>query len=149
MSDEIKAVEAQERAEQEPQRTPQEVAREQEDRLVQHALRMASGTLRLQQPIRARSTDIEELQYDMGRITGLEFVGAMDCDPGAYSSGRISAKQSLYLFALGVSKCMAGTLDARDVRERMGVQDAIKATQIASIFFNASNRAGDQRITTA
>lgn len=117
------------------------------EQLRERLMKFASGKLRLAKPIRARGEDIEELEYDFSRLTGMDYVKAMDLDPRSLMSGGPSARQSIGLFAAAASKCMREQLDERDVRERIGIEDAIKAVQLSTIFFNIASQAGDRRIT--
>lgn len=108
--------------------------------------KLAKGKLELETPIRAGSTDVTELRYDLLKLTGREYADVMDRDSGTMNMFRISNKQALYLFAAAAARETSG-IDATDISDRIGVQDSIKAVQIATIFFVASARAGNSRIT--
>ncbi len=108
--------------------------------------KMAKGKMTLETPIRAGGVDVTELQYDFTRLTGREYADAMDKDSGMMNMFRMSNKQALYLFAAAAAKETSG-IDATDISDRIGVQDSIKAVQLATVFFVASARAGNNRIT--
>lgn len=104
------------------------------------------GKLRLCTPIRANGQDVTELVYDFTKLTGNDYVDAMDTDTKAVNLFRLSGRQALALFAAAAGKATPG-IDATDIRERMNVQDTMKAVQLATVFFAASNRAGNNRIS--
>lgn len=106
------------------------------------------GTMTLQKPIRARSEDVTELHYDFGKVTGWEYVEAMDADPAARNVFRVTAKQALSLFAIAAAKATPD-VDATDIRERISIEDAVKAVQLATVFLVASTRAGKKNSTDA
>lgn len=108
--------------------------------------KFGKGTLSLETLIRAGGKDVTALNYDFTAITGREYADAMDKDTGPTNAFRITNKQGLYLFACAAGKATKG-IDATDIAERIGVGDAIKATQIATVFFVASTQAGNKRIS--
>jgi hypothetical protein len=108
--------------------------------------KLGKGTLKLEIPIRAGGEDVTELRFDFTSLTGWEYADAMDRDASAVNIFMITSKQAMMLFAATAAKETPG-IDATDIRERMGIADAIKAVQLATIFFRASARAGDRRIT--
>lgn len=95
--------------------------------------RITSGVMKLRTPIRAESKDVTELRYDFSKVTGWEYVEAMDADRTAENVLRISSKQALCLFAVACAHEHTN-LDARDIRERISAMDAMQATQIATLF---------------
>lgn len=101
--------------------------------------KISKGHLELAQPIRARSQDIEKLSYDFGRLTGWEYVEAMDSDPNARNIFKVTGKQALAVFAAAAAKCSA-ELDATDIKERIGLADAQRAIQVATLFLVSSAR---------
>lgn len=108
---------------------------------------VSKGTIRLAQPIRASDKDIAELHFDFTKLTGWEFAQAMDRDEsGKTNAFRLTERQALELFALTAAK-ETPDIDAEDIRHRMGIEDAIKAAQIAASFFNFTSRAANLRIT--
>lgn len=123
--------------------------RERTIQMLNNTRKYGTGTLKLQKPLRSHSQDVEELQYDMTKITGMELATCLDSDPTAVAVDKLTAKQSVNIFALAVEKCMRGTVDARDVKEQLGIQDAVIAIQVATVFFNASSRLGGMGITVA
>lgn len=107
---------------------------------------MGRGKMELETPILVADEPVNVLHYDFTKLTGWEYADAMDSDPGGSNIFRISSKQGLLLFAAAAAKETKG-IDARDIRERMGVADAIKAVQVATVFFVASTREGNKRIS--
>ena len=104
---------------------------------------ITKGTLKLSTPIRAKSQDITELQYDFSKLTGWEYVEAMDADVTARNVFKISNKQALCLFAAAAGKATPD-VDATDIKERIGAVDALRAVQLATVFLITSTRAANQ-----
>ncbi len=104
---------------------------------------IVKGTLKLSAPIRAKSQDVTELQYDFSKLTGWEYVEAMDADASARNIFKISQKQALCLFAAAAGK-VTPDVDATDIRERIGAVDALRAVQLATVFLITSTRAANQ-----
>lgn len=104
------------------------------------------GKLKLDTPIRASGQDIEELAYDFRSMTGLEYADAMDSDPKATQTFRITTRQALALFAAAAAK-ETPRVDAKDILENLSPADALAAAQIATVFFNASTRAASLHIS--
>lgn len=106
-----------------------------------------SGKFKLSKPIRANGRDVEALEFDFTKITGVEFADIMDRSrnkaPDAYN---ISAPQALALFAEAAAKATGG-VDKFDIIGGMSIMDAIKAAQVAELFFRSVSRQGDERIT--
>lgn len=98
------------------------------------------GKLILAVPIRSRSEDVNELDYDFGAISTKEYIAAMDSDREARNPFRISYKQAINLFAAAVA-CATEGIDATDIRERLSVKDAVYASQLASLFFAQQTQA--------
>ena len=96
------------------------------------------GTLKLTFPIRAASTDVTELAYDFCGLTSLEMMEALDKD-GSLNLIGITNRQALYLFAATAAKCNE-KVDEADVLARLSSADAVKAVQLAKLFYVASNR---------
>lgn len=79
-----------------------------------------------------------ELAYDFGKLTGWEYADAMDMDPRAGNIYRITRKQALCLFAMAAGKANEG-VDATDIRERLGVEDAqTRPVEQAMVFLTTS-----------
>lgn len=112
----------------------------------QKVIGQGKGRLELETPILAGDEEITELIYDFTVLTGMDYVSAMDSDMNAQQAFRITYRQALTLFAVSVEREM-GKLDRHDILERMGMTDAIAASQLATIFFSASTRAGRMRIS--
>ncbi|MBS6844007.1 MAG: hypothetical protein ACLTV6_06390 [Christensenellales bacterium] len=96
-----------------------------------------SGIITLKTPLRAGGRDVTELAYDFGKLTGWEYADAMDMDPRAGNIYRITRKQALCLFAMAAGKANEG-VDATDIRERLGVEDAQTAVEQAMVFLTTS-----------
>jgi len=97
------------------------------------------GTLKLSKPIRAASEDITELHYDFTTLTGWDYVDAMDSDAAAKNMFKITSKQALSLFAVAAAK-KTDNVDAKDIKERIGIVDAAKAVQLATVFLVTSTK---------
>lgn len=97
------------------------------------------GRMKLVTPIRAGGKDLEELEYDFGKLTGWEYAEAMDMDANAGSVLKITRKQAFCLFAQAAGKATDG-VDARDIRERLGMEDAKVGVELATLFLNTSAR---------
>lgn len=110
------------------------------------AMAEGKGRLRLETPILAGDKEITELSYDFTKLTGMEYIDAMDSDTSAQQIFRITYRQALALFAKAASK-ETPALDMQDILSRIGVTDTVKAVQLATLFFSASTRAGHQRIS--
>lgn len=104
------------------------------------------GKLKLATPIRDGDTVYEEISWDFTAVTGMEYADAMDRDFQNANVFRITVKQALNLFAIAAEKATPG-LASMDVIRGLGIMDTQKATQAATIFFTASNRAGNLRIS--
>lgn len=100
---------------------------------------ISKGTLELATPIRARSKDIKELHYDFSKLSGWEYAEAMDSDPTTRNMFVVSKKQAICLFAAAVSKVMP-EVDATDVKQRLGIADAQRAVQVATLFLTRAAR---------
>lgn len=112
----------------------------------QEAMSQGKGRLRLEKPINSGDEEITELVYDFTEMTGVEYTDAMDSDQNATGTYRITYRQALALFAKAAAK-QTERLDMQDIISKIGVTDAVEATQLATLFFNASTRAGRLRIT--
>jgi len=110
------------------------------------ALSQGKGRLRLETPILARDKEITELTYDFTTLKGFEYTDAMDSDPNANNAFFITKRQALALFAKAAAK-NTEELDMQDIITNMGVTDSVEAVEIATLFFNASRRAGRMRIS--
>ena len=125
-----------------------EAARNIEKRTAEAQLAMleGKGVLELLQPIRAAGQDVIKLVYDFTRLTGMEYAEAMDSDPQADQVFRITNRQALALFAAAAAKDTPH-VDKKDILERIGVADAMKGAQLATLFFVTSTRSGNLRIS--
>lgn len=110
------------------------------------ALAEGKGKLHLEKPIALGDTTIEDIVYDFTELTGMEYIDAMDSDQYAQNVYKITGKQALALFAKAAAKQTPG-LDTRDIMENIGITDTVEAVQLATLFFNASTRAGRLRIS--
>lgn len=103
---------------------------------------ISKGVLTLSVPIRARSKDITELNYDFSKLTGWEYAEAMDSDGAARNVFVTTRKQAISLFAAAVAKATED-VDAVDVKTQLSLQDAQSASVIATLFLNkAAQEAG-------
>ena len=104
------------------------------------------GVLELETPIKAGDEEIKSLPYDFTELTGLDYTEAMDSDMNSQQIFRITSRQALSLFAVAASK-QVPQLDRQDIVERIGMTDSVIATQLATLFFSASTRAGQFRLS--
>ena len=96
---------------------------------------LSAGKLILFKPFLADDKEVTELHYDFENLGGPEMMKAMD--RGARNGGnafRITNEQALELFT-------------DDVRRGLSSVDAVKAVQLATVFFVASSQSGNARIT--
>lgn len=111
---------------------------------------LSHGRLTLIKPIFAGGKELKALDYNFKKVTGMEFLDALDGDAttrkGAFN---LSAKQAMNLFLLGVTHATEGVngSDLPDIRKQMSLEDVQKAVQAAVSFFNASSRSGEERIS--
>lgn len=99
----------------------------------------AKGELELAIPISSQDKQITKLKYDFMALSGWEYVEAMDTDQKVRNVFMISKKQALCLFAAAAAKATEG-LDAIDIRQRIGLVDAQRAAQVATLFLNRADR---------
>lgn len=112
----------------------------------QEAMSQGKGRLRLETPIESGDEQITELVYDFTEMTGVEYTDAMDSDQNATGTYKITYRQALALFAKAAAK-QTERLDMQDIISKIGATDAVEGVQLATLFFNASTRAGRLRIT--
>ena len=126
-----------EQAQQQPKPlTPEEI----QQKMKETRDRMARGTLVLDKPIRAGGEDVTELDYDFTRLTGLEYARAMS-DAGNTDIYKINAVQAFNLFCISAEKQnLSKKVAAIDIMRDMGAADAVKAVQVASLFFVLASR---------
>jgi ElaB/YqjD/DUF883 family membrane-anchored ribosome-binding protein len=110
------------------------------------ALSQGKGLMHLETPIFAQDREIKELRYDFTILKGFEYTDAMDSDPNANNAFFITKRQALALFAKAAAK-LTEELDMQDIISNLGVTDSVEAVEIATLFFNASRRAGRMRIS--
>ena len=110
------------------------------------AMSEGRGVLELETPIKLGDEEIKELPYDFTELTGLDYTEAMDSDMNGQQIFRITSRQALSLFAVAAAK-QTSRLDKQDIVERIGMTDSVIATQLATLFFSASTRAGQLRLS--
>lgn len=98
----------------------------------------SKGTLQLIQPIMSNGHEVTELKFDFMALSGWETVEAMSSEE-KYNAFRLSYRQGLSLFAAAAAKATED-VDKEDIIANIGMQDTMKAVQIATVFFNASSR---------
>lgn len=113
---------------------------------INDTLAAGKGKLKLEKPITVGEKTHEEVAYDFTVLTGMEYIDAMDSDQYSQNAFKITYKQALALFAKAAAKQTEG-LDTHDIMEFIGVTDAVEGVQLATLFFNASTRAGRLRIS--
>jgi len=110
---------------------------------------LKSGVMELKEPIWDGEQKYTELEFDFTLLKGLELARALDF--GEKHADKFAMEltdvQALNYFACAAAKCqpVQGGLDAKDIRERIGGADAIKAIQLAVCFFRFTSLAGDLR----
>ncbi len=116
---------------------------------------LCRGTLELMQPFMSRDIEVTELPYDFCGLSNEELFEALDSVP-MNNMFAISNAQAMAVFCATAGKCAPkyddghfhGRLyDARDVKSRLGSADAIKAIQLAKLFYTASSQAGNKNIS--
>ena len=137
MSEENKKQNEQHQVEEHTKEQPQGQAAQQPSPITLSTI--SKGTLELAAPIRARSKDVTELHYDFTRLTGWEYAEAMDSDPAARNVFIVTKKQAICLFAAATAK-VTPDVDAKDIKERIGLADAQRAVQVATLFLTTSAR---------
>lgn len=119
---------------------------------------IAKGTMKLMVPLTAAGREITELKWDFRSLSGWEYVGALDYDNAGVNVFKLTNKQALSLFAAAAAKATTmkredgsefNPLDAHDIRDRLCIDDSIKAVQTATVFFITSARVGNKRISDA
>ena len=110
------------------------------------AIGQGKGRMKLETPIRKGEKEYTELEYDFTVLKGFEYTDAMDSDANATNAFNITRRQALALFAKAAAKQTEG-LDMQEIVAEMGVTDSVEAVEIATLFFNASRRAGRMRIS--
>ena len=107
---------------------------------------ISRGKIELFSPFIADDKEIKELYFNFENMGGIEMARAMD--RGAQNGGnafRITSEQALELFIASAAKETEGC-DAADIRRGLSSVDAVKAAQLATVFFVASSQAGNARI---
>lgn len=104
------------------------------------AAKLEKGEMKLLAPIRGGGKDIDVLKYDFTKLTAWEYAEALDSDAAAKDAFKMTKKQGIALFAAAVAKEMP-ELDARDVKERLGIKDGVQAVNLATVFFVSAQRA--------
>lgn len=106
----------------------------------------ARGTMILKSPIKEGKDTVTEVHWDFLALTGTEYVNALDGAGNTANTFLISNTQALHLFAAAAGKA-TDRIDATDILQRMGAQDAQMGTQVAMLFSKASFLAGSKRIS--
>ena len=104
------------------------------------AAKLEKGEMKLLAPIRGGGKDIDALKYDFTKLTAWEYAEALDSDAAAKDAFKMTKKQGIALFAAAVAKEMP-ELDARDVKERLGIKDGVQAVNLATVFLVSAQRA--------
>lgn len=109
---------------------------------------ISKGRIALETPITARDKELTEICYDFTKVTGLEYLDAMDADPKNHDTFHISQKQAFCLFTKAAAKA-TDDVDETDLRRRMGKGDVMNAVRIATTFFMLMSRSANKRICSA
>lgn len=108
----------------------------------------SKGKLKLETPIQDGDKTVDTVEWDFLALSGAEYCDALDRDMNATNAFRITNKQAFSLFAAAAAKKTDG-LDQIDIITRMGIQDAQKGVQAATLFFFASSQMGNLRFLNA
>lgn len=121
---------------------------EREKKLAMTAAEVSSrGAIELYEPIKDGDREYTRLEYDFKALRGTEMADALDSDDGGRGDVfRLSRRQAIALFAAAAEKKTDG-LFAKEIKERLGVVDALNAVRIASLFFLSTSRAGNYLIS--
>ncbi len=102
------------------------------------------GILTLAKPILARGEEVKELRYDFRKITGRQYIQALDVGAPSRAMNAITNEQAFELF-IAAAKNLNDGVDDIDIRDRMGVDDVIQAVRIGKVFFGWKALEGDKR----
>lgn len=117
--------------------------------------KLTRGTLTLLHPFKSHDQDVTEIKFDFCNLTGNEMMDALD-SANVNNMFNISNEQAMALFAATAAKCApwiddgrikTRLYDAKDVKARLGAADAVKALQLAKLFYHASGQAGNNNIS--
>lgn len=100
---------------------------------------LGKGVLKLATPITSEDKPVSELKYDFYALSGWEYAEAMDTDQNNRNAFAVSKKQALRLFAAAAAKVTAG-MDATDIYHQIGLADAQRAAQVATVFLSRAGR---------
>jgi hypothetical protein len=107
-----------------------------------------NGKLKLAKPILSGGEEKTEIIYDFSKITGKQYLKAMDVGAPSRDMNNITNTQAFELFLAAAGKMNEG-LDVIDLRERMAVDDVLQATRIGKLFFAFKANEGDTRMQKA
>lgn len=114
--------------------------------VIKQVIETGKGAIKLTTPIQDGDNLVEELKFDLRKLSGMELCAAFDTTFG--KMGTVSMPnhtQLLHLFAKAAAKCTEG-VDEKDIAERMGFEDAQTAVELTMYFFKHASRAGNKRI---
>lgn len=126
-----------------------ETPAEREKRIAMTAAEVSSkGCIELFDPIIDGEREYKKLEYDFKALRGTELADALDADDGNRTDPfRLTRRQAISLFAAAAEKKTDG-LFAKEIKERLGVVDALNAVRIATLFFISTSRVGNFLITS-
>jgi hypothetical protein len=104
-----------------------------------------TGRLKLARPLQSEDKEITEIIYDFSKMSGRQYLKAMDVGTPSRDMSNISHVQAFELFLAAAGKLNEG-LDAVDLRERLSVDDVLQATRIGKLFFVYKANEGDTRM---
>lgn len=119
--------------------------------------KLCSGTMTLMYPFKSHDQEVTEIKYDFCGLSGSEMMDALD-SANANNIFNISNAQAMALFAATAAKCApyiedgnirSRMFDAKDVKARMGAADAVKAIQLAKLFYHAAGQAANRNTSNA
>lgn len=128
-----------------------ETPAEREKRIAMTAAEVSSkGCIELFDPIIDGEREYKKLEYDFKALRGTELADALDADDenrNRTDPFRLTRRQAISLFAAAAEKKTDG-LFAKEIKERLGVVDALNAVRIATLFFISTSRVGNYLITS-
>jgi len=112
----------------------------------QAAATLERGKIRLKKPIEDGERRIEEIEFDFSEITTDELTKALATGEKRPDLNDITEKQAINLFCAAAAKKTPGIFP-NDIKEQLGLMDAMNAIKIAKSFFLATSRAGSFLLT--
>ncbi len=94
------------------------------------------GKITLAKPFVIGEREITELEFDFSKMTGLDYVNAMDVDRAAVGNNKASRKQIVSLFAASLK---TPGIDYKDLMNFLGPNDMMTVLQVGELYFMGAN----------